>query len=725
MNTLQIHNVLGEVYQLLHKKPPPLIEPNAILRDPVTDAHGWVVKLNEAAAHLDLHFMVKTLSKTDLEASLTATGIPTIAFSTAKGTTLPTLFFKEKGTTWQKSFDIAQATTPKTADFKNLLTSSELDMTENVQEDDRILILVPVGIESERELDKTKLTPFKRFVALLKEERKNIWHIYVYAILAGLLSLTIPLGVQSVVSLISGGIILRPVVLLTAFVVIGVLLTGLLQVMQISVVETVQQRIFARTAINFAHRIPRIKLSQLTGIYAPELVNRFFDILTVQKSLTKILVEFVSAILQIIFGLLLLSLYHPMFIFFGLGLLFILFLNFYFTGRKGLSTSLQESKYKYQIAHWLEELARNITTFKIAGNTQLPLLKLEQGLGRYLARRKAHFKVLVTQYFSFVIFKTVIVGGLLIMGGYLVIDAQISVGQFVAAEIVIVTIMAAIEKLILRLDVIYDILTAVEKIGAVTDLELENENGMTISTPEKKGFEVKVKDLTFKYDKSQHKALDEVSFELKPGDSMAIVGGEGSGKTTLMQMLAGMYDNFEGQIAINDFSIKDVSLSALRDHIGDSLSHEHIFNGSFLENLTLGRNGITQKDLKKALDTTELHDLVNAQPQGLQTELAPAGQGLPSSANKRIVLTRSLLGQPKMILFDDFFFNLESAYKRRVLTRIITEKQFGATIIASSHDPIILEMVDTILVLKQGKIVAKGNWQSLANDSYFQCLINC
>ncbi|MCB0739448.1 MAG: ABC transporter ATP-binding protein, partial [Bacteroidetes bacterium] len=175
--------------------------------------------------------------------------------------------------------------------------------------------LIPIGISETT--NETDLTPFKRFIKLLREERKNIWHIYAYAILAGLLSLTIPLGVQSVVSLISGGMFLRPVILLTIFVVIGVLLTGLLQIMQISIVETVQQRIFARTAINFAFRIPRLKLGQLTNIYAPELVNRFFDILTVQKSLTKILVEFVSAVLQIIFGLLLLSLYHPLFVFFG------------------------------------------------------------------------------------------------------------------------------------------------------------------------------------------------------------------------------------------------------------------------------------------------------------------------------------------------------------------------------------------------------------------------
>ncbi|MCB0738092.1 MAG: ATP-binding cassette domain-containing protein, partial [Bacteroidetes bacterium] len=405
-------------------------------------------------------------------------------------------------------------------------------------------------------------------------------------------------------------------------------------------------------------------------------------------------------------------------------LLLILFLLFYYTGKKGLATSLQESKFKYRIAHWLEELARNLTTFKIAGNTRLPLNKLENYLSGYLYKRRAHFKVLIWQYSSFVIFKTVIVGGLLIMGGFLVIDRQISVGQFVAAEIVIVTIMAAIEKLLLRLDIIYDILTAVEKIGNVTDLEIETEQGLVTQNVHS-GFHLKIQNLSFTYPNAKEKALADISFEIEAGKSIAIVGAEGSGKSTLMHLLAGMYHNYQGQIEINSFSLKDLNISAYRDQIGDSLSHEHIFEGSLLENLSLGRNSVSQADVQKYLEVTELNKLVNELPNGLHTQLVATGQGLPSSARKRIVLTRSLLGNPKLILFDDFFFNLESAYKIRVLNKILQDKVVSATIIASSHDPLVLERVDTIIMLEKGKLVAKGSWSELKNIDGFQCLIDC
>ena len=299
-------------------------------------------------------------------------------------------------------------------------------------------------------------SPVRRLLKLLGTERKEILYIFFYAIVIGLISLVIPLGIQTTVELISGGVFFSSVYLLIALVIIGVILSGGLQVVQISLVEFLQRRIFTKASLEFAFRIPRIKMESIQQNYAPELINRFFDVITIQKGLPKLLIDLSSAIIQILFGLLLISLYHPFFVFFGLILLTMLGLIFYLTGPRGLNSSIEESKYKYKVAQWLEELARALHSFKLAGSTDLPIKKTDYNLNNYLKNRKIHFRVLVTQFSFIVLFKALITGGLLIMGTLLVVDRQITLGQFVASEIVIILILNAVEKIIMYMDVVYD-----------------------------------------------------------------------------------------------------------------------------------------------------------------------------------------------------------------------------------------------------------------------------
>ena len=217
------------------------------------------------------------------------------------------------------------------------------------------------------------ITPIQRFWRLLKPEGTEIKNVYTYAVFNGLVNLSLPLGIQAIINLIQGGRISTSWVVLVILVTVGVAITGILQIYQLRIVENLQQKIFARAAFEFAYRVPRIKMEELFKLYAPELMNRFFDIINIQKGLSKILIDFSAAGLQIIFGLTLLSFYHPFFILFSLLLVILLYAIFKLTAQRGLDTSLTESKNKYQTVHWLEELARTNITFKLSGNTDLPL----------------------------------------------------------------------------------------------------------------------------------------------------------------------------------------------------------------------------------------------------------------------------------------------------------------------------------------------------------------
>ena len=302
--------------------------------------------------------------------------------------------------------------------------------------------------------------PFRRFMGLLSLDRRDIIYVFMYSVFAGLIGLSIPLGVQAIINLIAMGQTSTSWIVLTFIIAAATALTGFMKLMQFNITELLQQRIFARAAFEFAYRIPRFKLEQIEDQYAPELANRFFDTLSVQKGLPKIVTDLSEAALQIFFGLILLALYHPFFVGFGIVLILLLVAVIALTGGTGLKSSLTESKYKYKVAYWLEELGRTMGSFKLVGYTEYPLEKTDGLVDNYLAYRRKHFAILRWQMISVIILKTVATASLLLIGGLLVINNEINIGQFVAAEIMIIMVLNSLEKIMVSMETIFDVLTS-------------------------------------------------------------------------------------------------------------------------------------------------------------------------------------------------------------------------------------------------------------------------
>jgi ABC-type bacteriocin/lantibiotic exporter with double-glycine peptidase domain len=566
-------------------------------------------------------------------------------------------------------------------------------------------------------------SPLKRFTRLLGTERKEIFYILFYAVLIGLISLVVPLGIQATVELISGGVFFSSVYLLIGLVILGVLLSGGLQIVQIGLVEYLQRRIFTKASLEFAFRIPRIRIESIQNNYAPELINRFFDVLTIQKGLPKILMDLSSAIIQIFFGLLLISLYHPFFVFFSIFLVLVLFLIFYATGPRGLNSSIQESKYKYKVVQWLEELARALHSFKLAGSTDLAIRKTDYNVNNYLKNRKNHFRVLITQFSFIVIFKTFITGGLLIMGTILVVDRQITLGQFVASEIVIILILNAVEKIIMYMDVVYDMLTAVDKVGNVTDLPIERVGGFDFPTTTEKGFAVRTKNLKYKYSASGYYAIRGVDLEIKSGELVCITGKGNSGKTSLMNILTGLFSDFEGLVTINNYSVRDLDLTHMRDKVAKNISQEDLFDGTVLENITLGRTGTTVHDALEALEKVGLSDTINSFPKGIETPVISGGKGLSKTVIHKLILARCLAKKPKLLVLNDFFTTLTKSDKMELLN-CITKSTTPCTTIIVSKDPYIMSVCDRVIVMEEGMVRQEGTMEELIKTDLLKDFIN-
>jgi len=570
-----------------------------------------------------------------------------------------------------------------------------------------------------------KLTPGRRLWRLLFNERKDIVYIYIYAVIVGIVNLSLPLGIQAAVSQISGGMFFSSVIVLIALVILGILVGGGLQVMQITLVEVLQQRVFAKASFELAYRITKVKMEALLKYHPPELMNRFFDVVNIQKGLPKLFVDITGALLQIFFGLLLLSLYHPFFLIFAILLVGIVAAIFYVTGPRGLKTSIMESKYKYKIAHWLEELARTVDSFKLAGNTNLPIQKMDDLVNSYLYYRKNHFKVLLTQFANIVAFKTLITGGLLILGTILVVNRQITLGQFVASEVIIILVVGAVEKLVLSIEVIYDLLTSIDKIAYITDLPLERKGGLRINLDnEKNGLAIHVKNLQYKYPGNSDYTIKGLDFVIQPGESICIAGANDSGKHTLMKILTGVLDSYEGAITINKVSLRDINLASLRNKINKNLSQDEIFYGTILDNITMGRKHITYQDVIWAIENVGLSDQINALPEGLYTVIGASGKKLSGSVMAKLILARSVASKPKLLIINDFSEHITKKEKLQILN-FLQDKHNGWTLIVLSiaDDPLLFSSCDRVIAMSKGTIAAQGTYEELVHNETFQKLI--
>lgn len=546
--------------------------------------------------------------------------------------------------------------------------------------------------------------PMQRLRRLLSVDKKEITQVYAYALLNGLVNLSLPLGIQAIINLIQGGEMTTSWIILVAFVLVGIALTGVFQLMQLRIVENIAQKIFSRASFEFAYRIPRIKYSELYRYYAPELANRFFDTLTIQKGLPKILIDFSLAAFQIIAGLVVLSMYHSFFILFGVGLIALVYTILVFTGPQGLKTSLKESKYKYGVAHWLEEIARTKMSFKLIKDPEISLSKTDESVCKYIESRESHFQVLLGQFISLIGFKVLVAAGLLLIGGILVFEQEMNIGQFVAAEIIIILIINSVEKLIKSLDSIYDVLTALEKIGYVTDMELESEAGLTFDN-EIDDMAISVSNLKFAFPDNSSHILNDISFDVPSGESVVICGSSGSGKSTLMSLMAGIHNPDEGVIRYNGLSIQSVNGNSLRQHIGFALSNNQIFQGTLLENISMGREIIKTQDVVNAIETVNLGSFIKTLPLGLNTRLDPEGQRIPRSAANKIILARAIVSNPTLLLLEDPLDHVP-AIEKEVIIQNLTAVDKPWSIIITAVDQTWSRYINHEVRLDQGKVIA-------------------
>ena len=550
-----------------------------------------------------------------------------------------------------------------------------------------------------KEQDYTKSS--RALFKYITKEKNDVTAIYAYAILSGLVQLSIPLGIQAIVSFVMGATMVTSLYLLIGFVVLGTFLTGFFRVKVMQIIEKIQQKIFVEFAIAFAEKLPKVDLSANKKYYLPEMVNRFFDTQNLQKGISKILLEIPTALIQILFGILLLSFYHPWFLVFGAIVIIIVIVIFMFTMDSGIQSSVEESNKKYEVASWLEDIASAIKTFKINSKTEMHLAGTDERVLSYLNHRTSHFKVLVFQYKTIIGFKVVITLVMLAIGTYLLVTQKLNIGAFIATEIVVLSIMTAVEKLIKSLESYYDVVASLVKLNKVTELTEEHNENIVLEF-KNAGLEIEFKEVAFAFNDNKS-ILSDIDFSIKPNSITVISGALGAGKSLLLNMMAGFYEPSGGTVLFDKIPLKNLDKISLRNEIGLYMDDMHIIKGSLQDNIILGRKDINTEDILELSEAIGIENLSSQFTDGFNTQLSETDTEISFSSKKKILLLRALLGKNRLLLLEDPLDGMNEEFRFKMVEHLQALKK-KATIVIVSEAPELMFIADQKLQLQNGSI---------------------
>jgi ABC-type bacteriocin/lantibiotic exporter with double-glycine peptidase domain len=535
-------------------------------------------------------------------------------------------------------------------------------------------------------------------------ERKDIWAIAIYSVAIGLLSLTIPIGVQSLVTILNFGTLFQPVLVLTLLVTIALSFVGIMNVIQSYIAELIQQRLFVRLAAKVTNLFPKAKHSELQKYYGSEIPNYFLDIAIIQKSAVILITDALGIFLQTLIGLLVLVIYHPIFIIFDIVLIVVVIgIIFYLIGKVGIETSMKESKSKHKLASWLEEMNLHKTVFRSEKAHIYSNLRTENLAREYIQSRRKHFKALMRQMIGFVTLQAFGSGLLLGIGGWLVIAGKITLGQLVASEIIVAKILDNLSKFSKYLESYYDLCASVDKVNHLLDFSKEVSGTESVLFSKEIPISVNIQNLRTK--------VGEVAFSglnLSAGKGEIVVMKEEAMKNSpaLLDLLFGLYPTTHGAIEVNSYHLQDIAIAEWRNHVC-LLRDLEVFSGSIADNIKLAKMESDSSEIRDILEKVGLMNRIQEFPTGIHAEIFRNGYPLTKEELALLVFARGFLSKPGLVLIDDLLNYLSKESLARILPLIQEHKKYSTFLIAS-FSPDVLKIADRVYALKDGQAIEKG-----------------
>tara|TARA_Y100000588_G_C14217392_1_gene909447 strand:- start:461 stop:2077 length:1617 start_codon:yes stop_codon:yes gene_type:complete len=486
-------------------------------------------------------------------------------------------------------------------------------------------------------------------------DRKSFLSILILSILVSILSLIVPVAAQMLVNIVAFARIVQPIVVISVVVLAILVGTTILSIWQYIIVEILQQKLFARTVIESAKKIPILKPEIFFQYKGPEIVNHFFDVVTIQKTLAAVLIYGTNIIVSTFFGMILLAFYHPYFLWFDIVLILAVGLAILLPYRFALSMAHEECKQKHRIGFWLEEIIENSFLFKFNNNQEFALQETDERLVKYLQARNKHFAMILRHIGSIHIISALAICLLLGIGGYLVTINQLSLGQLVAAEIVLSGITVSLKQFSLLMKDYYDMLASNVKVQQLLNLDSEPTRNGDLEHDFQLPDEINLQFKDFSLEKDSKQKLN-----ITIGSDKALIfqSEEIELARTLMDLLSGFPVQFKGQVLVNEIPTDYSKWLGVRDEIS-RLNRLEIFKGSISDNILLGH----KKDatgIMKLLTLLGLQEKIVNLPNGLETIISKNEAHFSLTELKLIMIARIIVANPKIIMIDAFLDNFSA-----------------------------------------------------------------
>ncbi len=529
------------------------------------------------------------------------------------------------------------------------------------------------------------LSPFQRLQKLITLEHDDIGILITYGVGIGVLSLATPVAVQALVNTIAFGALFQPLLVLTLVLLVLLGFSNSLVALQFYVVEMLQRRVFVRIFGETATRLQQARYAEKDEHHLPELTNRFFDVVTLQKTASVMLLETLGYVLQTLIGMILLAFYHPLLLAFDLFFVCALAFILFGMGKNGLTSAIEQSKAKYKAAAWLGDIASNQILGKSSENRAYLDAQTDQIAKNYVDACTTHFKVLSSQNIGALILHTLANTLLLGMGGWMVISNQLSLGQLIAAELVVGAMIYGLTRLGKTLDNFYDMLASVDKLGYLLDLPQETGKGGTPDFKEEP-YRVAIENLSLS--EGVHlDALNNVSFQLVPGERLVI--SEGIDKGSLLDVIYGLRQPKFGQVSLNGQDLRDLNIGLVRNTVS-LVRDAEVFTGTLLDNVCLGRP-LNLMEVRQILDHVGLTETIAELPDSLQTFLLPNGSPLTREQCLRLTLARAIIGRPRLLLLDKVLDRIDNRVSPMILDYLLAQESPWTLIVTSQRADIIAQ----------------------------------
>lgn len=541
----------------------------------------------------------------------------------------------------------------------------------------------------------TKQHPLARLWQFVEPDRTEILIVVGFAIGLGILTLAIPIAVQAMVNFVAFGGLMQPLIVVGLLLLFFLAFAGAIRIFKFYTVEILQRRLFVRVVSELSARLPRVRREALDHNQGPVLVNRFFEVITIQKAGSALLIDGLDIVLQASIGLLVLGFYHPLLLLFDVLLISSIVFILFVMGRGAIRTAVSESTAKHAVAGALEELLRIPITYKLAGASEFARARLAELSGNYIHARRNHFRVVFRQQWGAVILHTVAATTLLTLGGWLVIEGQLTLGQLVAAELIVSVALLSFVKFGKRLEAFYDVAAAADKLATLMDLPLEKDGGESV-IPNIAGVDLELRRVSYKY-VSGNDCIKDFSLTLEPNAKVAVSGPRRSGKSTLAELVTGLRHPDSGVVLFDGIDLRDIADVSIRSQL-ELVKDLEIVEGTILDNIRLGRSDVTATQIRKMLERFGILEEITELPHGLRTPLSSTGAPLSRSTVLLLMLARACVCSPRLIVIDDTLDQIDSESLSRVMT-VLTDPSSSWSLLVFTNRPDVVAAMDKIVQL--------------------------